>query len=73
MKRGSILRESSLIKVLNKHWLLVGLDTGDLHPLKSVFSELSHRLGKRFVFKAVSDKPLDWSAEWLVKKRWRLE
>ena len=54
-------------------WLGHRWNIGYLHPLKSVFSELSHRLGKRFVFKVVSDKPLDWSAEWLVNKRWRLE
>src|SRR6266851_3622794 len=54
-------------------WLGHGWNLEYLEPLKNTFFELACRLQNRFVLKVVSNRSLDWSAAWLLNKRWCLE
>jgi glycosyltransferase involved in cell wall biosynthesis len=54
-------------------WLGTGWGLEYLEALKESFFELARRFQNRFVLKVVSNKSLDWSADWLVNKEWRLE
>jgi len=54
-------------------WLGHGWNLAYLEPLKDSFFELARRLQNRFVLKVVSNGSLDWSAGWLLNKRWCLE
>jgi len=54
-------------------WLGTGWNLPYLEALKESFFEMARRFQNRFVLKVVSNRSLDWSADWLVNKEWRLE
>jgi glycosyltransferase involved in cell wall biosynthesis len=54
-------------------WLGTGWNLPYLEVLKEAFLELACRFQNRFVLKVVSNRALDWSADWIVNKEWRLK
>jgi glycosyltransferase involved in cell wall biosynthesis len=54
-------------------WLGTGWNLPYLEALKESFFELARRFQNCFVLKVVSNRALDWSADWIVNKEWRLE
>ena len=54
-------------------WVGNGWHLEYLEALKDSFFELARRFQNRFVLKVVSNRSLDWSADWLVNKGWCLE
>jgi glycosyltransferase involved in cell wall biosynthesis len=54
-------------------WLGNGWHLGYLEALKESFFDLARRFHNRFVLKVVSNRSLNWSADWLANKVWCLE